>query len=66
MAFFTGTNTGNQYVPGRQYSMAGETYTAQSDGTFKNDRTGRATVGSSNALREAAASGMRSLGPICI
>lgn len=49
MVWFTGTATGNKYTVGQSYSMAGDTYTAQSDGTFRNERTGRSTVGSSQS-----------------
>lgn len=49
---FTGTNTGNVYVVGQSYSMAGKTYTAGSDGKFyttASDGSVRSTVGSSQS-----------------
>jgi len=46
---FTGTSTGKVYVAGQKYSNGNGTYTAQADGTFKNDKTGRSTVGSSQS-----------------
>lgn len=49
MVWFTGTSTGDRYTVGQSYSMAGDVYTAQSDGTFRNERTGRETVGSSQS-----------------
>lgn len=45
--WFTGTSTGNVYEVGRSYTMAGDTYTANWDGTFTNNRTGNSLVGSS-------------------
>jgi hypothetical protein len=38
---FAGTSSGKTYTPGQQYSMGGDTYTANANGSFTNDRTGR-------------------------
>lgn len=38
---FTGTSSGKTYVAGQQYQMGGDTYTANANGGFTNDRTGR-------------------------
>jgi len=34
---FSGTSTGNQYTVGESYTMGGNTYTAQADGSFRRD-----------------------------
>ncbi|AVF02918.1 MULTISPECIES: hypothetical protein [Devosia] len=39
---FSGTSSGRSYTPGQQYQMGNDTYTANADGGFTNDRTGRA------------------------
>ena len=49
--WFTGTNTGKVYVEGQRYTSAGDTYRANRDGTFTNERTGRTSVGSSQDSR---------------
>lgn len=61
--WFTGTSTGNRYNVGQSYSMAGDVYTARADGTFQNERTGRATVGSSREVAAAGLSGLTGGGP---
>lgn len=38
---FTGVSSGKTYTPGQQYQMGGDTYTANANGGFTNDRTGR-------------------------
>ncbi len=38
---FQGTHTGRTYNSGQKYSMGGDTYTANANGGFTNDRTGR-------------------------
>lgn len=47
--WFTGTSTGNVYNVGQSYSMGGDVYVAQMDGTFQNTRTGNSLVGSSQS-----------------
>lgn len=44
---FAGRSTGNRYVAGQQYTMDGDTYRANADGSFVNERTGRILAGSS-------------------
>lgn len=44
---YRGSDTGRVYNVGQAYSMAGDVYRLQGDGTFRNERTGRSTVGSS-------------------
>lgn len=49
---FTGTSTGKTYEVGKTYKNAnGTTSTAQANGTFKNNSTGRVSVGSSQDPR---------------
>lgn len=47
MAFFTGTSSKKLYETGRRYEMAGDTYRANADGSFTNERSRRTLVGSS-------------------
>lgn len=47
---FTGTSTGNVYRAGQNYSMGGNVYRANSDGSFTNLRSGHTAVGSSQAI----------------
>lgn len=50
MAWFTGTsNAGKTYEVGKQYVSAGDVYTANANGTFTNERSGRTNVGSSQS-----------------
>lgn len=49
MAWFTGTSTGKTYEVGKQYVSAGDVYTANANGTFTNERSGRTNVGSSQS-----------------
>jgi hypothetical protein len=44
---FQGSSSGRTYVAGQKYTINGETKTAQADGSFKSDRTGKSTPGSS-------------------
>ncbi|MCP8883019.1 cell wall hydrolase [Devosia sp. XJ19-1] len=44
---FAGTHTGRSYSPGQRYSMGGDVYVANANGSFTNERTGRTLVGSS-------------------
>lgn len=44
---FTGTSTGNKYTVGRSYTMGGQAYRANADGSFTKESTGRTLVGSS-------------------
>jgi len=46
-----GTSTGRAYMPGQQYTMGGNVYTANSNGSFTNDRTGSELRGSSSGGR---------------
>lgn len=38
---FKGTSSGRTYTEGQRYTMGGDTYTANANGSFTNDRTGR-------------------------
>lgn len=49
MSWFAGTATGRQYTVGAQYSMGGQTYRANSDGSFTSQQTGRTLQGSAGA-----------------
>lgn len=44
---FAGTHTGRSYNPGQRYSMGGDVYVANANGSFTNERTGQTLVGSS-------------------
>lgn len=44
---FTGTKTGNKYTVGQSYSMGGQSFRANADGSFTKEATGRNLVGSS-------------------
>lgn len=46
-----GVSTGRAYTPGQQYTMGGNVYTANSNGSFTNDRTGSEVRGSSSGSR---------------
>lgn len=45
--YYTGTSTGTTYKDGQKFETARGTVTAQKDGTFRNDKTGQISVGSS-------------------
>lgn len=47
---FTGTNTGNVYRVGQSYTMNGDRYVANQDGSFQNMRTGQILDGSSMSM----------------
>lgn len=44
---FSGVSTGRTYTEGQKYSMGGDTYVANANGSFTNTRTGKTLVGSS-------------------
>lgn len=44
---FAGVNTGRAYNPGQQYTMGGQTFIANPNGSFTNARTGQVLAGSS-------------------
>lgn len=44
---FAGTSSGRSYTAGQRYTMGGDTYVANPDGSFTNTRTGRRLAGSS-------------------
>ncbi|WP_157288977.1 cell wall hydrolase [Devosia marina] len=44
---FQGVSSGRTYNAGQRYSMGGDTYVANANGSFTNERTGRTLVGSS-------------------
>lgn len=47
--WFGGTSSDNYYQVGQSYSMAGNTYRANEDGSFTNQSSGRTLVGSSQS-----------------
>lgn len=52
MPLFSGVNTGRFYEVGKRYTTgAGETYVANDDGSFTNERTNRRSVGSSQSSK---------------
>lgn len=57
MSWFAGTSTGRQYTVGATYSMGGQTYTANRDGSFTSQQTGRTLVGSSQSPNVARSGG---------
>ena len=52
MASFKGTSTDREYTVGQSYSMGGQSWTAQSDGSFSNSKTGQSLVGSSQEMAD--------------
>lgn len=44
---FQGVSSGRTYNSGQRYTMGGDTYVANANGSFTNERTGRTLVGSS-------------------
>lgn len=52
MASFKGTSTDREYTVGQSYTMGGQSWTAQSDGSFSNSKTGQSLVGSSQEMAD--------------